>query len=266
MTSGQDRLKLALSASGEAGSKSLICFVTAGDPSLEGLPAILDALTAGGATVIEVGLPYSDPIADGPTIQSSSQRALDRGVTLGRILEVLEQGKGRGWAPIVLMGYWNNVLAGGADAMAQKFAAAGVCGSLLSDLPPAEADEWVAASQAAGLANIFLLAPTSTPERQDEVARVASGFVYVVSRTGVTGGALALDERVPSLIAAIREKTGLPVVVGFGLSRPEDVATVCAVADGAVIGSFLVQMLAEGASPGDLQSAVLNLKSAANPH
>ncbi|MBL8047804.1 MAG: tryptophan synthase subunit alpha [Chthonomonas sp.] len=265
MPTGRERLQTTFQQLSASGNRALICFVTAGDPSLEQLPEILDTLTAAGADVIEVGLPFSDPIADGPVIQASSQRALDRGVTTAKILDVLRQGAGRGWAPIILMGYYNPILAGGLDAMGQAIAEAGVCGTLVSDLPPGTAADWVATSERNGLANIFLLAPTSTPQRVDEVCAVASGFVYFVSRTGVTGGGLQLDERVPALIAATKSRTNLPAMIGFGISQPADVAALRDVADGVIVGSSLVKLLADGAAMARLKEEVSNLKAASSP-
>lgn len=265
MSTGRQRLQETFDKLSASGERALICFVTAGDPSLEQLPDILDTLTAAGADVIEVGLPFSDPIADGPVIQASSQRALDRGVTTAKILATLRSGIGRGWAPLIAMGYYNPILAGGLAEMAESMADAGIAGTLVSDLPPATAQGWVTASEANGLANIFLLAPTSTSERVEQVCAVSSGFHYFVSRTGVTGGGLQLDDRIPALVAEAKSRTGLPAMIGFGISQPEQVAQVCAVADGAVVGSSLVQLLGRGCSMAELAEVVSNLKRATLP-
>ncbi len=223
------------------GRKALIPFVTAGDPSLGDLPAILSALEEGGADVIEVGIPFSDPIADGPTIQASSQRALDRGVTPSQVLEALE--KCRPEVPIVLMGYYNSVLARGLDDFARRAREAGASGAIISDLIPEDAGPWLAACEAAGLEPVFLAAPTSTDERLRKAAEASRGFLYAVSRTGVTGAGSEAPPEVQSLVARIRAFTELPVCVGFGISRPEHVQMVWQAADGAVVGSHLVELI-----------------------
>lgn len=263
-TTGPTALQTRFDQLRQKGEKALVLFVTAGDPGLEQLPAILDALSEAGADVIEVGVPFTDPIADGPTIQASSQRALDRGVTPRQVLTMLG-GQDFG-APIVLMGYYNTVLRRGLAEFAQAARDAGASGTIMCDLIPEEAADWVNASQTAGLDTVFLAAPTSTEERLEAVARASSGFVYAVSRTGVTGAASQAGADVDSLVTKLKAHTGLPVCVGFGISRPEHVASVCAVADGAVVGSWLVDKLAAewdgGAGKSALQSAVRELKNA----
>ena len=245
------------------GEKALVLFVTAGDPSLEQLPAILDALAEGGADIIEIGIPFSDPIADGPTIQASSQRALDRGVTPAAALDAIAAFDK---TPVVLMGYYNPILRAGLDESADSAQAAGVCATIVSDLTPEEADDWISASLAHGLENIFLAAPTSTDERLDIVCKKATGFVYAVSRTGVTGAASAVPPEVTDLVERIKQRTDLPVCVGFGISTPDHVRMVCEVADGAVIGSWLVDKLANewnnGSGRRALVAAIRELKDA----
>lgn len=243
---------------------ALIVFITAGDPSLAKLPAILDALVEGGADVIEIGIPFSDPIADGPVIQASSQRALDRGVTPGQVLDALQAHPVS--VPIVLMGYYNPILRHGLSEFATRAKAAGASGTIVSDLTPEEAGPWVEASHAAGLDTVFLAAPTSTDDRLKAVADHATGFVYAVSRTGVTGSHQAAPPDVGALVARIRKQTSTPICVGFGISQPEHVRAVAAVADGAVVGSWLVSWLAEhwngGAGAPALVAAIRNLKEA----
>lgn len=244
--------------------KALVCFITAGDPSLEELPNLLSALEEGGADLIEVGIPFSDPIADGPVIQASSQRALDRGVTPPAVLEALKSASVN--VPIVLMGYYNPVLNRGLEGFAQDAKSAGAAGTIISDLTPEEASEWQAASQAAGLDTIFLVAPTSTDERLRIACERATGFVYAVSRTGVTGLQQSAPAEVKDLVSRVRAVTNLPVCVGFGISQPDHVRAVCDVADGAVVGSWLVNLIAEtwkgGAGRAQLVSAVRALKDA----
>lgn len=258
MISISDRFAL-LRARGE---RALVLFVTAGDPSLEALPEILTALVEGGADLIEVGIPFSDPFGEGPTIQASSQRSLDRGTTPRGILEVLS-----GLSlpiPMVTMGYVNPVLRFGWDAYARASAEAGVAGTILSDLVPDEADAWDAASAAAGISTIYLAAPTSTESRISEVARRSTGFVYAVSRTGVTGAGAGQDvpPEVRGLVERIKGQTEKPVCVGFGVSRPEHVRMVCEVADGAVVGSWLVDLLAREWDGGRGRSKVVDAVAA----
>ena len=247
----------------EKGEKALVLFVTGGDPSIEQLPAILDALAEGGADLIEIGVPFSDPIADGPTIQASSQRALDRGVTPGDVLRGLY---GFSRTPFLLMGYYNSLLRRGLSETASAFSSAGVSGTIISDLTPEEADDWISASQSAGLDNVFLAAPTSTDARLDLVCARSSGFVYAVSRTGVTGAGSEVPPEMASLVSRVKARTSLPVCVGFGISRPEHVRMVCSVADGAVIGSWLVDFLAQkwdsGKGRAELVDAIKALKAA----
>ena len=226
---------------GARGEKALVLFLTAGDQPLSELPDILDALVEGGADVIEVGIPFSDPFGEGPTIQASSQRALDNGATPRAILDAIRRWEKK--TPVVTMGYYNPVLRAGLAAFANESKKAGASGTIISDLIPDESDAWCQASADAGLQTIFLIAPTSTQERIDEVARRTTGFVYAVSRTGVTGAENQVPPDVADLVARIRALTDKPVCVGFGVSRPEHVRMVCQVADGAVVGSFLVNLL-----------------------
>jgi len=221
--------------------RALIVFLTAGDQPLVELPAIMSALEEGGADAIEVGIPFSDPFGEGPTIQASSQRALDRGVSAANILATLREV--RVDIPVVTMGYYNPVLRFGLREFAQASRAAGVTGTIISDLVPDEADAWCSASEAEGLETIFLVAPTSTPQRMDDVAHRSTGFVYAVSRTGVTGAERAVPPEVRGLVSEVKRRTMKPVCVGFGISSPDHVRMVCEVADGAVVGSALVNLL-----------------------
>jgi tryptophan synthase alpha chain len=251
MSALQERFR-ALQAKGE---RALVCYVTAGDPALDELPAIVEALEEAGADVVEIGLPFSDPIADGPTIQASTQRALDRGVTPRAVLETVAQC--RASLPLVLMGYTNPVHRRGYEAFARDAREAGLCGTILSDLTPEEADEWLAASREYGLDTIFLAAPTSTEARLQAVCSRSSGFVYAVSRTGVTGAASQAPPEVAELVGRVKRCTELPVCVGFGISRPEHVRMVCAAADGAVVGSWLVDLLASSWNGGKGREEVM---------
>lgn len=218
-------------------------FVTAGDQPLEELPELLQLLAEAGADVIEVGIPFSDPFGEGPTIQASSQRSLDQGSNPKVIMNAIS--KAEVDIPMVTMGYYNPVLRYGLDRFAEASIDAGVTGTIISDLIPDEADAWGEASAARGLETIFLAAPTSTEERIEQVAKRSTGFVYAVSRTGVTGAQSDVPPEVNDLVSKIRSLTDKPICVGFGVSQPEHVRTICKVADGAVVGSALVHMLHE---------------------
>ena len=237
------------------GEKALVLFVTAGDPPLSELPAVLEALVEGGADVIEIGIPFSDPFGEGTTIQASSQRALDTGANPKAILQAIAQA--RPFVPTVTMGYYNPVLRYGLDRFAQESASSGVSGTIVSDLVPDEADAWCAASQGVGIDTIFLVAPTSTDERIRDVAARSTGFVYVVSRTGVTGAENAIPMDVQDLVMRVRSLTDQPICVGFGVSTPDHVRRVCGVADGAVVGSALVKKLHEEWNSGAGRAAIV---------
>jgi len=243
-----------LKASGE---KALILFATAGDPGLEDLPGIIETLEEGGADLIEIGIPFSDPIADGPTIQASTQRALDRGVTPSGIYGLLASRKSS--VPLVAMGYYNSMLRAGLPNATQALRRAGFAGTIITDLTPEEADEWSRASHAAALDTVFLAAPTSTDTRLDQVCRRSTGFVYAVSRTGVTDARVAVPPEARDLVSRIKARSDLPVCVGFGISKPEQVRMVCEVADGAVIGSWLVDLLAKEWNSGRGRQKILDL-------
>lgn len=221
--------------------RALVLFITAGDQPLTELPSLIGALVEGGADVIEVGIPFSDPFGEGPTIQASSQRALDGGASVVKILEAIRQVKTT--VPLVTMGYYNPILRMGLAGYAQASVEAGVTGTIISDLVPDEAMDWAKASLDAGLETIFLVAPTSPKERIDEVGTLTTGFVYAVSRTGVTGSENQVPPDVQDLVNRIKATTDKPVCVGFGISTPEHVQMVCEVADGAVVGSALVSFL-----------------------
>jgi tryptophan synthase alpha chain len=246
------------------GEKALVCFFTAGDQPLADLPRIVALLEQSGADAIEIGIPFSDPFGEGPTIQDSSQRALENGASVNKILDAIS--KCQSSIPLITMGYYNPVLRTGLDAYAQRSKAVGCTGTIISDLIPDEADDWDAASGKAGLETIYLCAPTSTDARIDQVAKRSTGFVYAVSRTGVTGAESAVPPEVKDLVAKVRALTAKPVCVGFGISKPEHVQMVCSVADGAVVGSALVKCLHENwGTPGGEEKVadlIKTLKSA----
>ncbi|CAN5610028.1 tryptophan synthase subunit alpha [soil metagenome] len=248
----------------EKGEKALVLFFTAGDQPLDQLPDILSALEEGGADVIEIGIPFSDPFGEGPTIQASSQRALENGASPSAILAAVAQASVK--APLVTMGYYNTVLRIGLDRFARMAHEAGSSGTIISDLVPDEAGEWSEASARNGLDTIFLVAPTSTDRRMDQVAQVSTGFIYIVSRTGVTGAENQVPADVTSLVAKVKARTDKPCCVGFGLSTPEHVRMVATVADGAVVGSELVKRLHQrwdnGKGRGEIIDFVRALKEA----
>ena len=221
--------------------RALVLFFTAGDQPIDDLPEIIETLAAGGADLIEVGIPFSDPFGEGPTIQASSQRALDNGATPVTILEAISRVHIH--IPIVTMGYYNTYLRFGLDEIAKRSREAGVSGAIISDLVPDEGEAWSRAAEQNGLDTIYLVAPTSTDMRIAEACQRTTGFVYAVSRTGVTGAESEVPVEVSSLVSRIKEITDRPVCVGFGISKPDHVRTVCKVADGAVVGSSLVDLL-----------------------
>ncbi len=249
-----------------AGRGGLIPFLTAGDPDFETSMALLRGLPAAGADLIELGMPFSDPMADGPAIQASSQRALKRGQTLAKTLEMVAAFRRDDTrTPVILMGYYNPIYVRGAKAFAREAAAAGVDGLIIVDLPPEEAAEMVEPTRAAGLDLIFLTAPTTNDRRLPLVVADAGGFIYYVSIMGITGTMSAAPEDVARAVARIRGATDLPVAVGFGIKTPDQAATIAGIADAAVVGSALVRCVEAhldadgvGARPG-LVDAVLGL-------
>jgi len=230
----------------------LVTYVTAGDPSLERSPDILRSLDRAGADVIEVGVPFSDPLADGPVIQRACERALAAGATLDRILAMLHAVRPSVRAPIVLFSYANPIFRMGFDAFAARAAASGVDGVLALDIPVEEAGPLRGALLDQGLDPIYLLSPTTTPERARQAAALGRGFLYLISRAGVTGASDSLAAGLPALAARVREVSRLPLAVGFGISRPEHVRAVAAVADAAVVGSALVSAIADAGDSADL--------------
>lgn len=224
------------------GKKALVTFITAGDPDLETTGRLIPLLANAGADIIELGVPFSDPMADGPTIQLASERALAAGTTLEGMLALVKKVRTGTQVPIVLMGYYNPILQYGPERFVQDAAQAGVDGVLLVDLPPEEAEEFRKVADAAGITTIFLLTPTSDDARLKRVFSMGSGFLYYVSVTGVTGARQMVEVSVAERVAAIRKQTRLPVVVGFGVSTPEQAAQISACADGVVVGSALVRL------------------------
>jgi tryptophan synthase alpha chain len=227
------------------GETGLVTFVTAGDPDLERSASILEALDRAGADVLEVGVPFSDPLADGPVIQRASERALAAGSSLRAALELVETVRPVISAPVVIFSYVNPLLHMGLEAFALRAASAGVDGVLALDLPIEEAEEFRDMLARRGVDTIFLLSPTTTDERIRRAATLGRGFLYGISRLGVTGVRDRVAAGAEALARRIRSQTKLPLALGFGISRPEHVAQVGAYADAAVVGSALVSVVAE---------------------
>ena len=223
----------------------LVTYVTAGDPTLAITGEILKRLAAAGADVLEVGVPFSDPLADGPVIQRATERALAGGAHLDGVLDMLATVRPHIEAPIVIFTYANPLLRMGLDAFARRARAVGVDGVLTLDVPPEEAGELHAALTAAGIDTIFLLSPTTSAERIRRAAALGSGFLYGISRLGVTGARAEVADSAEALAARVRQETAMPLALGFGVSRPEHVQAIGRWADAAVVGSALVNVIAE---------------------
>lgn len=233
------------------GRKVFIAYLTAGDPTPDHTASLVLALERGGADLIELGLPFSDPIADGPVIQRASERALHGGMTLPRLLESVREIRRHSQIPLLLFSYLNPLLKYGFERLARAASEAGIDGVLLTDLSVEEAAGPVRSLRDHGLDTVFLAAPTSTAHRLQLVAEHSSGFVYLVSRTGVTGEQQSLSHTAAPLTRRMRELTRLPLAVGFGISTPEHVAEVARIADGVVVGSAIVHFIeTHSSSPG----------------
>jgi tryptophan synthase alpha chain len=235
------------------GERALIAYLTAGDPSLERTVSLVEALERGGADLIELGVPFSDPIADGPVIQRACQRALQAGTSLARVFDVARRIRQRSEIPLLLFSYLNPVLRYGFEAAARDAVAAGVDGFLLTDLSVEEASAYTPILRSAGLDTVFLAAPTSTDARLRLVAQHCTGFVYLVSRTGVTGERDALSGQLEPLVQRLRRVTTLPLAVGFGIARPDQAAAAARLADGVVVGSAFVRLIEESEGCPDLE-------------
>jgi tryptophan synthase alpha chain len=225
------------------GRKALIAYITAGDPTPDRTPALVDALVRGGADLIELGVPFSDPIADGPVIQRAGERALRAGTSLKVVLEIAARIRERSEVPILLFTYLNPVIHYGLERLAADAARVGIDGCLLTDASVEEAGEYVEAMRKHGLDTVFLAAPTSTERRLKLVAQYSTGFAYLVSRTGVTGEQSSLSGAVGPLVKAMRAITDLPLAVGFGVSRPEHVAELGRQVEAVVVGSAFMRLI-----------------------
>ena len=244
-----------------AGGKAFIAFVTAGDPSLDRTVEIAAGLQEAGVDILELGVPFSDPLADGPVIQRASDRALKQGTSLASVLDAVRRIRLRSQIPLLLFSYVNPLLRYGLDRLAVDAASAGVDGVLVTDLPPEEGGEWIACARRSGLDTVFLAAPTSPEARLERVAGCSRGFVYAVSRTGVTGERDSVSEDAAGLVGRLKALTATPVALGFGISTPEQVRDAARAADGVVVGSAIVRFL-ETDPGGDVAGLVRWLRSA----
>ncbi len=228
----------------KSGEKALIAFITAGDPDMATTVDLILELERAGADIIELGIPFSDPMADGPTIQMSSERALKQGTTLADVIRAVKEVRKKSEVPVVLFGYYNPVFSYGLERYARDAGSAGVDGTLIVDLPPEEACELKEDLDRESIELIFLLTPTSDEGRIKTVARVASGFIYFVSVAGVTGARRLLSSDIHGNIKKVRRFTGLPLGVGFGISTPEQAREACRYSDGVIVGSAIVNIIA----------------------
>jgi tryptophan synthase alpha chain len=255
-TSNPTRISKRFAALRESGELGVVAYITAGDPSLDATHKFVLALAEAGADVIELGIPFSDPLADGPTIQRASERALKSGTTLAQVIDLVREIRKSSEVPIVLFSYYNPVLQMGLEKFASTAASAGADGVLITDLTPEESDEYRRVLAARNLDTIFLGAPTSTDERLAKIAAVSSGFLYLISRTGVTGAKDSLPDDLPALQRRARKVTQLPIAVGFGISLPGHVSVLGGLADAAVVGSALVSEIEKATAAGSAPAAI----------
>jgi tryptophan synthase alpha chain len=233
----------------DAGELGIVAYITAGDPTLNATDKFVLALAEAGADVIELGVPFSDPLADGPTIQRASERALKSGTTLAGVLELVRRIRQSSQVPLILFSYYNPILQMGLEKFATAAAQAGADGVLATDLTPEESDDYRRILHAHHLDTVFLAAPTSSDERLQKIAAATSGFLYIISRTGVTGAKDSLPDELPTLLRRVRRFTDLPIAVGFGISLPGHVSVLGGLADAAVVGSALVSEIEHASNP-----------------
>jgi tryptophan synthase alpha chain len=247
------------------GKKAFVAYIMGGDPDAATSLAVMQGLPAAGVDVIELGMPFTDPMADGPTIQAAGQRALEGGMTMDQVLAMVRSFRaGDQVTPIVLMGYYNPIYARGVDRFLAEAKAAGIDGLIVVDLPPEEDDELCLPAQKAGLNFIRLATPTTDAKRLPKVLQNTSGFVYYVSVTGITGAAAAVATDVAPEVARIKRSTDLPVIVGFGINTPEAARSIASVADGCVVGSAIVKDIGAGVPVAEVLARVAALAAGAH--
>ncbi len=248
----------------DKGGKALISYIMAGDPGIEDTERLIIELEKAGADLIELGIPFSDPLADGPTIQKSAARALEQGVSLRDVIDLVKRVRKASQIPIIFMSYYNPVFKYGEEKFVTDAVKAGVDGIIVPDLPPEEAGSLTAFARGKGLDTIFLLAPTSDEERIKKVCRSSTGFIYYVSLTGVTGTREGLSKDIKGMVRGIKRHTKNPVAVGFGISTPEQAGEISSWADGVIVGSAIVKVIEENigkkAMPKKVHDFVKSLK------
>ncbi len=230
----------------KTGKKALIPYIMAGDPTLNDTKKFVTELEEAGSDIIELGVPFTDPLADGPAIQRASERALKQGVTLRKVLTLVEEIRESSDIPLILMTYYNPIFKYGPGAFVREAVRVGVNGIIVPDLIPDEANDFLGFTKKHKLDTIFLLAPTSTEQRIKKVIKASTGFIYYVSITGITGAQLRMNKNMKDTLSLIKAKTTSPIAVGFGISSPEEAATVAKLADGVIVGSAIVRLISEG--------------------
>lgn len=223
--------------------KAFIPFITAGDPSLDMTMSLLSVLESAGADIIELGVPFSDPIADGPSIQRSSIRSLENGTSLSKVMDMVSKVRSVTQIPIVLMGYYNPIFKYGVKRFVKDAVELGIDGVVVADLPPEEADDMISSARKYNLSTIFLIAPTSTPERIMFISEASTGYIYCVSSTGVTGARNKISDTLSQMVNQVRRYTEKPIAVGFGVSNPEQAKEIAQFADGVIVGSAIVNII-----------------------
>ncbi len=249
------------------GKKALVAFYTAGDPDLSASKDIFAVIEKNGADIIEIGVPFSDPLADGPTIQASSHRSLKNGTTLKKIIQLVADIRKTSELPIILMTSFNPVFVYGQKEFVTDAVRAGVDGVIIPDLPPEEAEEFLEIAE--GLDMVFLLAPTSTPDRVLQIGKVSKGFIYYISLTGTTGTKESLSAGLEEKVTAIKKSVSLPALVGFGISGPEQARQAAQVSDGVILGSAIVKLIETHSDPAErdrkLAEFLASIQKAINP-
>ena len=259
------RIDLKFAQLKKSGRKAFVAYVMAGDPNYEQCLRVVEGLPLAGVDIIELGLPFTDPMADGPTIQLAGQRALSAGMTLKKTLQMVRDFRVKDDnTPIVLMGYYNPIYSHGVNKFLEEAKSAGIDGMIVVDLPPEEDDELCIPAQKAGLNFIRLATPTTDSNRLPKVLTNTSGFVYYVSINGITGAAAAKPEDVAPEVTRIKSSTDLPIIVGFGINTPENARTIASIADGVVVGSAIVSQIAEGKSSETVLEFVKSLSDGAH--